>query len=58
MCRFLGVFFERRTGRWYARISIRGTRVQLRTYDTRQEAHRVYEEARRRALGPCQLEEV
>lgn len=53
----VGVSFERRTGRWYARISIRGTRIQLGTYDTREEAHRMYEEARRRALGPRQMEE-
>jgi hypothetical protein len=47
----VGAAFEPRTGRWEARISVRGKRISLGTYDTKEEAHRAYQEAARRFVG-------
>jgi len=43
-----GASYERRTGKWAARISVRGNRYHLGTFATREEAERAYQQARRR----------
>lgn len=44
--KLLGAHFNRRTQRWYAMISRNGRNKSLGTYDTAEEAHRVYMLAR------------
>ena len=44
-----GASDERRTGRWAARLSVRGTRHHLGTFATKEEAERAYQQARHRS---------
>lgn len=47
----VGASFEKRTGRWCARMNVRGKRVSLGTFATRDEAAMAYQEGLRRFFG-------
>ena len=46
-----GVYFEKRIGRWYARIMVDRKQHNLGSYDTAELAHRAYCEAAERLHG-------
>jgi hypothetical protein len=51
----LGAWFDKRTGRWAASISVRGKRRFLGRFSTAEDAHAAYVEAKRRMHEGCTL---
>lgn len=52
---FLGVHLHKQTGRWRARIEVRGKFVHLGLFDTPDEAHGVYLKAKRELHEGCTI---